>query len=546
MSEVFVSYQRENLAAVGRLVEALRAEGIGVWWDQDIPPNAAWEATIEQALAAAKLVIVAWSPAAVASDNVKAEARWARGPGRLLQVFVEACEPPLFFGERQGVDLKGWSGGASAAAFRSLLTIVREGLSAAAPQGVARPEAPLALPTKPSIAVLPFVNLSGDPDQDYFADGMVEEITAALSRIRAIFVIASGSGQSFKGKNVGVQEIARQLGVRYVLEGSVRKAGGRIRIAVKLIDATDGAQIWTDRFEDTLEDVFALQDRVALSVAGRIEPAVTDAEMRRASHRPTENLGSYDLYLRAFPLVMSSGKTEITAALDLLNRAIALDPAYGAAMGAAAVCHYLFAIYGWSDDVDGHGRLAIELAHRALKATGDDAHVLGQASLPIADLEGDLDTAIALADRALDLNPGSAMAWAFSGTLRIRTGNADLAGEHLETSLRLDPLGSGRPTRLGLLASARFMQGRFAEAVALSKEYVQQAESPFGYAFLAASHARLGQNGAAAAALARYRSLTPQPLDVFAKRVLRHPAYVALFLDGVALAEGKSPTDAAP
>jgi hypothetical protein len=198
MSDVFVSYKRENLAAVGRLVEALRAEGIGVWWDQDIPANAAWEATIEQQLAVARIVIVAWSPAAVASDNVKAEARWARQQGRLLQVFVEACEPPLFFGERQGVDLKHWSGAAADAAFRNVLAAVRQGLeSAPAPSEAAvLSDAPLVLPTKPSIAVLPFANLSGDPEQDYFADGMVVEIVEALARIRSIFVIASGSSLS--------------------------------------------------------------------------------------------------------------------------------------------------------------------------------------------------------------------------------------------------------------------------------------------------------------------------------------------------------------
>src|SRR5271167_4858418 len=164
MSDVFVSYKRENLAAVGRLVEALRAEGVGVWWDQDIPPNAAWEATIEAALAAAKLVIVAWSPAAAASENVKAEARWARGQGRLLQVFVEPCEPPLFFGERQGVDLKAWSGAATDAAFRKVLAAVREGLEPTAASTAQSPvalDAPLALPSKPSVAVMPFANLSG-------------------------------------------------------------------------------------------------------------------------------------------------------------------------------------------------------------------------------------------------------------------------------------------------------------------------------------------------------------------------------------------------
>ena len=201
MSDVFVSYKRENLAAVGRLVEALRAEGIGVWWDQDIPPNAAWEATIERELAAARLVIVAWSPASVASDNVKAEARWARSQGRLLQVFVEACEPPLFFGERQGVDLKGWWGGATDPAFQTLLQAVRDGATPSASAASPTAAAPsLPLPDKPSIAVLPFSDPAGATEGDYFADGMVEEIVSALTRFSSLFVIAGRSGLAYRGR----------------------------------------------------------------------------------------------------------------------------------------------------------------------------------------------------------------------------------------------------------------------------------------------------------------------------------------------------------
>ncbi|HXQ15416.1 MAG TPA: TIR domain-containing protein, partial [Caulobacteraceae bacterium] len=426
MSDVFISYKRENLAAVGRLVEALRAEGIGIWWDQDIPPNAGWEATIERELAAAKVVIVAWSPAAVASDNVKAEARWARGQGRLLQVFVEACEPPLFFGERQGVDLKAWSGGASEAAFRTVLDAVRSGLeSAAVPDAVVGADTPLLLPSKPSIAVMPFANLSGDPEQDYFADGMVVEIVEALSRIRSIFVIASGSSLSFKGKGVAAQDAARQLGVRYMLEGSVRKAGGRVRIGVQLIDAADGAQIWTHRFEDTLEDVFALQDSVALAVAGKIEPTVQQAEIRRASARPTDNLSSYDLYLRALPLQRTFVRADMLEALDLASRAVTLDPDFGPALALAVNCHRIIVLNGWSDDLEGQGRLGLELAHRALRAAGDDAAVLASVAASLDFFESDHGAAVALLERALTLNPGCASAWFWSGLVRVRAGETD-------------------------------------------------------------------------------------------------------------------------
>jgi adenylate cyclase len=548
MSDVFISYKRENLAAVNRLVEALRAEGIGVWWDQDIPPNAAWEATIEQQLAVAKVVIVAWSPAAVASENVKAEARWARQQGRLLQVFVEACEPPLFFGERQGVDLKHWSGEASDGAFRAVLEAVRQGLASAsvtAPETPVSLAAPPPLPSKPSIAVMPFANLSGDPEQDYFADGMVEEIVNALSRFRSIFVIASGSTLSFKGKNAAPQEVARLLGVRYVLDGSVRRAGSRVRISVKLIDAEGGAQIWGDRFEDTLEDVFALQDRVALAVAGVIEPTVQQAEIRRASARPTDNLSSYDLYLRAIPLQRTFLRADMLEALGLASRAITLDPDFGPALALAALCHRLIFVNRWSDDLEGHRRLGLELAHRALKAAGDDADVLARVAVSLEMLEGDYGAAAALLDRALTLNPGCASAWLNSGILRCRAGETDAAIEMLRTALRLDPLGPRQPPTMGHIGRALFQQGRFSEAVPLLKEHAQHVDTPLPQAFLAAAYGHLAQLSEAQAALARYRALSPQTLDAFAANWLRDPAQRKLFLDGIALAEGKTPSDGA-
>jgi TolB-like protein len=549
MSDIFVSYKRENLAAVGRLVESLRAEGIGVWWDQDISPNAAWEATIEQALAAAKLVIVAWSPVSVASENVKAEARWARAQGRLLQVFIEACEPPLFFGERQGVDLTHWSGAASDAAFLAVLGAVREGLKGSPlPEEDAVPTGSLPLPSKPSIAVMPFANVSGDPEQAYFADGMLLEIVEALSRIKSIFVIASGSSLSFKGKGVTAQEAARQLGVRYVLEGSVRKAGNRVRIGVQLVDAADGASIWTERFEDTFDDVFALQDRVALAVAGRIEPTVQMAEIRRASARPTENMGSYDLYLRASAISAPPLKAELLAAIEQINRAIALDPDFGPALGFAALSHWLVVAFGWSNDPAEDLRQSVELAHRALKVSGDDAQVLTVVVQVIAYVENDFVGAIGLIDRALALNPGSAGAWSSSAGLRLATGNSDLAVEHIETSIRLDPLGPNRLLQMYNMGNARFAQGRFSEALPCFKENVQrQPENPINHLALAANYAHLGQTNAAREALGVYRTLTSAaPSDSLQRfSSMSTPEILKRYLDGIALAEGDAPTDAA-
>jgi adenylate cyclase len=400
------------------------------------------------------------------------------------------------------------------------------------------------LPNKPSIAVMPFTNLSGDPEQEYFSDGMVVEITNALSRIRSIFVIASGSTLSFKGKPVSPQEVGRRLGVRYVLEGSVRKAGDRVRIAVQLIDATDGAQVWTHRFEEPLNDVFALQDRVALSVAGQIEPTVQQAEIRRASARPTENMGSYDLYMRAMALFHTTAKTGVLEALELVKRAVVLDPDYGRALELGAACHYLVVMFGWSEDPETHRREALAMMRRGLKAGADDAYVLAPSALVMADLEGDLEAAVALVDRALALNPGSSMAWLMSGAIRNRAGDTDLAGEHIETSMRLDPVGPDRSSQMAFLAAIRQQQRRFKESVTLARECVQQADSALGYAILSSSYGHLGQTQAALAALARYRTLSPLPIQDFARSITHQPAHIKLFLDGIALAEGKSPSEA--
>ena len=371
---------------------------------------------------------------------------------------------------------------------------------------------------------------------------MVAEITTALSRIRSIFVIASGSTLSFKGKAVSPQEVARQLGVRFVLEGSVRKAANRVRIAVQLIDA-DGAQLWAERFEDTLDDVFALQDSVALSVAGKIEPTVQVAEMTRATARPTENPGSYDLYLRALKLYRSFGRADVLAALELVNRALVLDPDYGAGLGIAATLGFVVDRYGWSDDPDGNRKLAIERAHRALRVAGDDAMVLCSAAMSAGQLEHDDAAALALVDRAIALNPGSASVWSVSGAMRVWQGETELGIEHLQRSMRLDPLGPARLTQTVNMGQARFQQGRFAEAAALYRESGQQIEGPIGLAILAACYGHLGDAAAGGAALARYHALTDQPLEAYARAAFRNPAHIKLFLDGIALAEAASRAD---
>src|SRR3954451_11216954 len=272
------------------------------------------------------------------------------------------------------------------------------------------PFVPLALPDKPSIAVLPFQNMSSDPEQDYFADGMVEEIITALSRIRWLFVIARNSTLTYKGKAVDVKQVGRELGVRYVLEGSVRKAGQRVRITAQLIEATTGTHLWADRFDGSLEDVFDLQDKVASSVAGIIEPALQAAETARSAGRPTNDLTAYDLYLRAYAMVLSSTR-QTPEALRLMEQAIARDPGYGPALAWAAYCCFRLLRDGRSEDREADALKGTDFARRALQESGDDPGVLANAALALAYFGEDIGAMMALVDRALALNPNSARGW---------------------------------------------------------------------------------------------------------------------------------------
>ena len=263
--------------------------------------------------------------------------------------------------------------------------------------------------------MLPFANLSGDPEQEYFVDGMVEEIITALSRIRWLFVLARNSSFTYKGQAVDLKRVGRELGVRYLLEGSVRKAGNRVRITGQLIEAQTGAHLWADRFDGLLEDVFDLQDKVASSVAGVIEPALQAAEIRRSAERPTSDLTAYDLYLRALSLY-EGGRVGVQEALELLGRAIERDPGYGPALALAAHCHQVLDIIGLSSDPATNRNEGVDLARKALRAAGDDPDVLGRAAFAFGYFGEDLDAAIALSDRARELNPSSAAAGSGCGT----------------------------------------------------------------------------------------------------------------------------------
>jgi adenylate cyclase len=395
----------------------------------------------------------------------------------------------------------------------------------------------LALPEKPSIAVLPFANMSGDPEQEYFADGMVEEIITALSRIRWLFVIARNSSFTYKGQPVDVKQVGRELGVRYVLEGSVRKAGGRVRITGQLIDAVTGAHLWADRFDGSLEDVFDLQDRVATSVAGVIEPALQAAETARSAGRPTADLTAYDLYLRGYAMHVSSAG-QVPEALRLMEQAIACDPQYGPALaGAATCCHRLIA-GGRSEDPAADRLKGADFARRALAVAGDDPGILANAALMLASSGEDIGAMIALIDRALALNPSSARGWHLSGSLRSWAGQHDIAIEHCETALRLSPRAGVGPSlhRIGI---SHFLRRRFDAAVSKLLLAIQEDPSfPAPYRWLAASYAHMGRLDDARDIMARLRTITPVMTEDGSR--FRNPEDRKLFLSGLRRAAGEA------
>jgi adenylate cyclase len=358
----------------------------------------------------------------------------------------------------------------------------------------------LPLPDKPSIAVLPFANMSGDPEQEYFADGMVEEIITALSRIRWLFVIARNSSFTYKGRAVDVKQVARELGVRYVLEGSVRKAGNRVRITGQLIDTGTGAHIWADRFDGTLDDIFELQDQVASGVVGAIEPKLRQSEIDRASRKPTESLDAYDLYLRALALRDQHTDKAMSEAIGLLKQALTIDPDYVPAK----------ALIGWSRIHQfSHGRNspsqaeaaeAVSLARQALEAGQDDPDTLWMAGFTLSFLSGEHAIAATAIDRALSLNPNSAHAWAVHGRVSCYRGQPGPAIEAFERALRLSPLDRLRRTFTAGIAVAHLIAGRHEEALDWSNLALREAPGYPGAGallFKAVACARLDRVGEA-------------------------------------------------
>ena len=397
----------------------------------------------------------------------------------------------------------------------------------------------LPLPDKPSIAVLAFQNMSGDPEQEYFADGMVEDIITALSRIRWLFVIARNSSFTYKGQAIDVKQVGRELGVRYVLEGSVRKAGGRVRITAQLIDATSGMHIWAELFDGSLKDVFELQDRVASSVAGAIEPALQSAEGARSASRATSDPSAYDAYLRAYAMYSGPHQRQMRQALVLLEEAIARDPHYGPALSLAAFCCMRLATEASGPDRIGTRQKGIDFGRRALESAENAPDVLADAAYALASFGEDINAMIVLVDRALAFNPSYARGWHNSGFLRLWAGQTDLAIEHAERALRLSP--RAQATRSSwLIGAALFFSRRFEEAVPRLQVALEDMPIfPTPYRFLAACYVHMGLLDEARAMIARLRTITPEVIVNY-PLPFRDPAHRELYLSGLRLAMGET------
>jgi len=377
--------------------------------------------------------------------------------------------------------------------------------------GLANASAGPALPDKPSIAVLPFQNMSDDPQQEYFADGIVEDIITALCRFRWLFVIARNSSFAYKGRAFDVKEIGRELGVRYLLEGGVRKAANRVRITTQLVDASNGAHLWAEHFDGDLADIFDLQDRVTASVVGAISPKLVQAEIERIKHKSTASLDAYDYFLRGLECAHRITRDGTSGALRLFAKASDLDADFATPLGAAAFCYVVRKINGWLNLPQDISEAA-SLASRAAELGKNDAVALAFGGLALGYVVGDLEGAVALIDRALACNPNLASAWYASGTVRaFRGGEPDLAIEHLARAMRLSPLDPFIFSMQGVTAFAHFFAGRYEEAAAWAEKAFWERPNILATLRIAAvSNAFAGRLEHARKAVARALELDPQ------------------------------------
>lgn len=397
------------------------------------------------------------------------------------------------------------------------------------------------LPDKPSIVVLPFANLSGDASQDYFVDGLVEDITVALGRETWLFVIASPSAFALRDRTADPREVAAKLGVRYVLRGSVRRDGNRVRIVVQLTDGAHGANIWSDRIEDEVDNLFAMSDRLMTRVAALIAPALRSVEIERAQHKPTGSLTAFDLYLQALPRYRTN-LAHNEEALRLLDKAVALDPSYTTAIGLAARCYQFQKLMGWLPPNDPRLWEGVRLAHRAAELGRNDSEALWMAGLALVQLAGEIDHGSALIERSLTLNPNSATAWTSSCLTRTYLGDCKTAIDHFHRSQRLNPLDQSHHVHWNIVGMAYFAGGRLEEADAAADNALKARPTyPPGLRLKVATCGLLGRIEEGRAYVERLLTAHPECSvawirDFWGPLMKRSPSALANYLEGARLA----------
>ena len=466
MTDIFISYARSTEVQARKIAEALRGLGYGVWRDDQLPAHLAYADVIEERLKAAKAVVVIWSAEAVKSQWVRAEADLARGAGTLVQLRIDGCAPPLPFNQIQCADLAGWTGDLQAFGWRKVVASIAQ-LTGERPGAAAT--ASTAAPRMISICVLPFANMSGDPEQEYFSDGISEDIITDLSKVSALSVTARHTAFSFKGKSVKIPDLARELGVSHVLEGSVRKAGGRVRITAQLIDGAAGDHIWAERWDRDLTDIFALQDEISQAIVAALKLKLLPEEKQAIERRGTDNPDAYNLYLmaRSYFLTGNQGDPRREETIErLCRRAVDLDPGYAQAWALMAVGQY-------------------NLLRRHGRRVGDG----GQPAL----------------DRALALNPDLAEARALRAWMLSHAGQRDEATAEIAVALRLDPESWEVNIHAGYIS---YMQGELEAAVRYFEKAAALIETDLqAPAMLMSCYTALGDGGntrrAAHSAIAR-------------------------------------------
>jgi TolB-like protein/Flp pilus assembly protein TadD len=476
MADVFLSYSREDQAIARAFAAGFEREDLSVWWDQVLDIGEAFDSATEQALDEAKAVVVLWSKRSVDSRWVRAEATQAQANGRLVPVMIEPCRRPIMFELTHTADLSDWSGDPADTRWQSFIEGLRRfvGKSAASTTGVAA-TGPSSdeLFRRPAVAVLPFANLSGEPDQEYFVDGITQDIVSALSYWRWFPVIARNSTLVYKKQSVDIKEIGRKLGAKYVVEGSVRKAGGRIRITAQLIDAATGHQLWSQRYDRNLTDIFEVQDEITGSIVASIEPELQRAEQQRAMRKPPQNLDAWDCLQHALAHQWKFTANDYQEAIRFARRAIELDPTSSYARSMLAICLYEQTMFGWSADPKQAFRESFDAASEAVML--DEGDWIGHYTKGMGYLwtQRAYDLGTQENRLAVALNPSAPSAYHGLACLLGYTGNWGESIQALDKLLRLDPQYRFAGSALADISLAHLMLQEFAAAHEFAEKAIQ-------------------------------------------------------------------------